>query len=86
MRSSSRRQLDDFVRVVPAGAGQHRRLCRAASSSVISTTRRCSARVSVGLSPVVPQGTRKLMPASICRRTRRRSVVFIQRADRAGTE
>ena len=37
--------------------------------SVISTTRRCSARVSVGLSPVVPQGTRKLIPASICRRT-----------------
>src|SRR5262249_50306964 len=46
-----------------------------ASSSVISTTRKCSARVRVGLSPVVPQGTRKLMPASICRRTRRRSVV-----------
>src|SRR5215467_7757157 len=45
-----------------------------ASSRLISTTRRCSACVSVGLSPVVPQGTRKLMPAWICRRTRRRSV------------
>src|SRR5689334_12934860 len=45
-----------------------------ASSSVISMTRRCSLRVRVGLSPVVPQGTRKLMPASIWRRTRERSV------------
>src|SRR5215471_18237301 len=43
-----------------------------ASSSVISTTRRCSARVSVGLSPVVPQGTRKSMPLRIWRCTRRR--------------
>ena len=33
-----------------------------ASSSVISTTRRCSLRVSVGLSPDVPHGTRKLIP------------------------
>src|SRR2546421_6685818 len=37
-------------------------------------TRRCSARVSVGLSPVVPHGTKKLIPASICRRTSLRSV------------
>src|SRR5579875_3673623 len=44
-----------------------------ASSSVISTTRFCSALVSVGLSPVVPQGTKKLMPASTWRRTSRRS-------------
>ena len=68
------RQLDDFARVVAAGAGQHGTSCPAASSTVISTTRRCSARVSVGLSPVVPQGTRKSMPASIWRRTRSRSV------------
>src|SRR5271156_674399 len=48
-------------------------LARRASSMVISTTRRCSALLKVGLSPVVPQGTRKLMPAPICRCTNRRS-------------
>src|SRR6266478_2913848 len=44
-----------------------------ANSTVILTTRRCSSCVSVGLSPVVPQGTRKSTPASICRliKTRR---------------
>src|SRR5580698_294645 len=46
---------------------------RRASSIVISTTRRCSAALSVGLSPVVPQGTRKLIPAPIWRCTSRRS-------------
>src|SRR5579885_634990 len=43
-----------------------------ASSNVISTTRRCSRRVRVGFSPVVPQGTRKWIPASTWRRTKRR--------------
>src|SRR3984885_9817619 len=46
---------------------------RRASSIVISTTRRCSVALSVGLSPVVPQGTRKLIPAPIWRCTSRRS-------------
>src|SRR6266849_2346016 len=45
-----------------------------ASSTLICTTRRCSSCVSVGLSPVVPQGTRKSMPASICRLIKVRSV------------
>src|ERR1700722_13390070 len=40
-----------------------------ASATVISTTRKCSSRVSVGFSPVVPQGDKKLMPASIWRST-----------------
>ena len=68
------RQFDHLARVVAARAGQHRHLAAWLLRRVISTTRRCSARVSVGLSPVVPQGTRKLMPASICRRTSLRSV------------
>src|SRR5207245_11470873 len=41
------------------------------SSTRISTVRTLSASVSVGLSPVVPHGTRKWMPASTCRRPRR---------------
>src|SRR5216684_3001904 len=45
-----------------------------ASSTAICTTRRCSSRVSVGLSPVVPHGTRKSMPASTCRLTKACSV------------
>ena len=44
-----------------------------ASSTRISTIRSRSASVSVGLSPVVPTGTRKWMPASICRRPSRRT-------------
>src|SRR5258707_13508142 len=35
---------------------------------VIATTRKCSSCESVGLSPVVPQGTRKLIPPAICLR------------------
>src|SRR5271169_2502644 len=45
-----------------------------ASSTVISTTRKCSSCVSVGLSPVVPHGTRKSIPASIWRLISARSV------------
>src|SRR5580765_8180479 len=44
-----------------------------ASSARISTIRVRSASESVGLSPVVPTGTRKWVPASICRRPRRRT-------------
>jgi len=43
------------------------------------TTRRCSARVSVGLSPVVPQGTRKLMPALDLAPDQRAERLFIER-------
>ncbi len=51
-----------FGGVVAAGAAENGDFA-AASSTVIATTRRCSAWVSVGLSPVVPQGTRKSTPA-----------------------
>jgi hypothetical protein len=40
-----------------------------------------SASVSVGLSPVVPQGTRKSMPASIWRRPSRRTLVSSKSPD-----
>ena len=49
-------------------------LCPSPAPRVISTTRRCSSSLSVGLSPVVPHGTRKSIPASICRFTSARSV------------
>src|SRR5208337_5607775 len=45
----------------------------AATSMVISMTRRHSAWVRVGVSPVVPQGTRKSIPDSICQATSERS-------------
>src|SRR5688500_6749539 len=44
-----------------------------ASSTVISTTRRCSAGVIVTASPVEPQGTRKCMPSAICQSTSARN-------------
>src|SRR5947207_13978517 len=37
--------------------------------TVISTTRRCSSNESAGFSPVVPHGTRKLIPSPICQST-----------------
>ena len=42
--------------------------------------RRRSGGVSVGFSPVVPQGARKWMPASICRRPSRRTAGFVELA------
>jgi lysine/ornithine N-monooxygenase len=41
----------------------------AATSIVMSITRSHSSLVSVGVSPVVPQGTRKWMPDAICHST-----------------
>src|SRR3569832_1997299 len=38
-----------------------------------STTRLCSSWLSVGLSPVVPTGTRPLVPSAICQFTRPRN-------------
>src|SRR5438128_2024701 len=40
-----------------------------------STTRLCSSWDSVGLSPVVPTGTRPLVPSAICQSTRARNAV-----------
>ncbi len=72
------------LRSLPACCSRRRRrapaLRRSASSTTSSTTRTRSSSVSVGLSPVVPQGTRKWMPASICRRASRRTRRFVQRA------
>src|ERR1019366_2852391 len=47
----------------------------AAASMVTSITRSHSSWVSVGFSPVVPQGRRKSMPASTCQRTSCRSAI-----------
>src|ERR1035438_4048110 len=47
----------------------------AAASMVTSITRSHSSWVSVGVSPVVPQGRRKSMPASTCQRTSWRSAI-----------
>ncbi len=47
----------------------------AATSMVTSITCSHSSCVSVGVSPVVPQGTRKSIPDSICHATRLRSAV-----------
>ena len=44
-------------------------------STVISTTRRCSSIVIVAASPVLPQGTRKWMPSSICQSMRARNAL-----------
>ncbi len=41
-----------------------------AASTAISTTRRCSAWLSVGLSPVVPTGTIPSVPWPICQSTK----------------
>ncbi len=38
----------------------------------ISTTRLCSSWLSVGLSPVVPTGTRPCVPSAICQSTKAR--------------
>src|SRR5262245_12798193 len=43
-----------------------------ASSTHHSTTRLCSSCDSVGLSPVVPTGTKPLVPSAICQATRAR--------------
>src|SRR5690349_7255102 len=43
-----------------------------ASSTQTSTTLLCSAWLSVGLSPVVPTGTRPCVPSAICQLTRSR--------------
>src|SRR5687767_14067170 len=45
-----------------------------ATSTVSSITRRCSAALSVTLSPVVPHGTRALLPSAICHSTSSRNV------------
>ncbi len=55
----------------PATTGTRPATC----STVISTTRQCSAGVSVTASPVVPQGTTKSMPSVTCHSTNRRSAV-----------
>src|SRR5262245_14975650 len=47
--------------------------CPPTSATRSSTMRTRSASVKVGLSPVVPTGTRKWMPASTCRRPSRRT-------------
>src|SRR5690242_4958681 len=44
-----------------------------ASSMHHSTTFLCSSWLSVGLSPVVPTGTRPLVPSEICQLTRERN-------------
>src|SRR6476646_3880656 len=43
-----------------------------ASSTHHSTTRLCSSWLTVGLSPVVPTGTRPWVPSAICQFTRER--------------
>src|SRR5213075_368299 len=53
----------------PAAMGTRPFVC----STVISTTRRCSAAVIVTASPVEPHGTRKWIPCSICQSTSCRS-------------
>ena len=69
---------------LPACCSRRRRRAPArgprASATTSSTTRTCSASVSVGTSPVVPHGTRKWMPRSICRRARRETARFVERA------
>ena len=73
-RARARRLLWCCIRPAPARIGT----LPAASSARISTMRRRSGGVSVGFSPVVPQGARKWMPASICRRPRRRTAGFVE--------
>ncbi|MEJ0041332.1 MAG: hypothetical protein WDM81_03590 [Rhizomicrobium sp.] len=62
-----------------------------ASSTQISITRMCSSWLSVGDSPVVPQGTRPWLPCAICQDTSLRERGLVHRAaaqgrDEAGIE
>ena len=52
----------------------------AQTSTVIRTTASRSARVSVGVSPVVPQGTTKCTPPSTCRSTSAPNAALVDRA------
>ena len=65
------RELDRLGGDVRAGAGDTGTR-PFASSMQISTTRLCSSWLSVGLSPVVPTGTRPWVPSSICQFDMRR--------------
>ena len=73
------RQLDHFGGVVAARAGQHRNLALGFFERDLDHAQMFARASASGLSPVVPQGTRKLMPASIWRCTRRRKRRFVER-------
>ena len=66
------REVRDLVGVVAAGARQHRRTAAGLLEHELHDAQVLLVRER-GLSPVVPQGTRKCTPPSICRRARRRT-------------
>ena len=66
------RQLDGLGGRIRAGAGDDRHAASAWSTHH-STTCLCSSCDSVGLSPVVPTGTRPLVPSAICQSTMSRN-------------
>ena len=65
--------MHHFFRVVSAGTGQDRHAAVGFVHEDLDDPHTRSAGVSVGFSPVVPIGTRKCTPASICRRPSRRT-------------
>ena len=81
--SSRRASVDHLPRVVAAGAGQHRHAGRSASSTTISTIAQPLGVASAsGSRRSCRTGTRKWMPASICRRAEPPHRRFVELAAR----